>query len=132
MTCSRGRRRCHRRDEPVPAPRDRLDIGRLRRVVAERLPQLRDRLRERVVGHGHVGPERLEEILLRDERRLARDEVEKEVDDLGRQLDDLGVAEQPVRRGIERVGSEAIGHRRPPSTLLHAIDHDGTMTRWSR
>ena len=49
---------CDGRDEAVAAPRDGLDVGGLGRVVAERLAQLRDRLRERVVGDGDVRPER--------------------------------------------------------------------------
>ncbi len=67
-----GRRRglltLDRRDEAITASRNRLDVGRLRRIVAERLPQLRHRLRQRVVGDRHVRPERGEQLLLRNQR----------------------------------------------------------------
>lgn len=54
----------HGRDETVAAPCHRLDVGRLRRIVAKRLTQLGHGLRERIVGHGNVGPERLEQLVL--------------------------------------------------------------------
>ena len=86
----RSRRRGgHRGNEAVASARDRLDVDGLGRIVAERLTQFRDGLRERVVGDGDVRPERLEEIFFGDERGLASDEIQQQVDDLGRQLDDF-------------------------------------------
>jgi hypothetical protein len=72
---ARRRRRRHRRDEPVASPRDSLDVHRLGRVVSEGLTQFRDGLREGVVCHRDVRPERLEEVFLRDERGLTGDEI---------------------------------------------------------
>jgi hypothetical protein len=100
-----------RRDETIAAPSDGLDIRRLCGIVAERLAQLRDRLRQRVVGDGDVRPERAEELVLRDERRLPGDEVKKEIDDLRREGDDLVPSQQPVRRRVDSEGAESIRSR---------------------
>ena len=75
----------HGGDEPVAAPGHGLHERRARGVVSKRLTKLGDRLRERVVGHGDVGPERVEELVLRDEHRGACDEIDQEVEDLWRQ-----------------------------------------------
>ena len=58
-----GQRR-DRRDEPVALSRDGLDVGRGRGLVAERVAQVRHRLRQRVLGDVGVPPERVEELLL--------------------------------------------------------------------
>ena len=100
----------HRRDETVAAARDRLDVGRLRGIVAERLAQLGHRLRQRVVGHGHVGPQRREQLVLGHERGLPRGEVQQQVDDLRRQGNDVVAAQQPVGTGVHREGTEAVCH----------------------
>ena len=61
--------RVHSRDEPVASPRDGLDVLRRRRVVAERLSQFGNNFCDRVVSHGDVGPQRREDVVLRQEHR---------------------------------------------------------------
>ena len=108
-------RRCGRRygrDEAVAPTGDGLDVGRLRRIVAERLSELGDCLRERVVRDGDVRPECLEQIILRDERRWSGHQIQEQVDDLRRELDNLVITQQAVRRRVEDVRSESVGHKR--------------------
>jgi len=97
-----------RRDEPIAPARDGLDVGRLGGIVAKRLPELGDRLCERVVGDGNVRPERREELVLRNQRRLPRHEIEQEIDDLRRQRNDFSAAQKAVRAGIDGKGPEAV------------------------
>ena len=101
----------NRRDEAIPAPRDGLDVGGLRRIVAQRLPQLRDRLRQRVVGHDDVGPDGAEQVFFRDERRRAIEQVPQQIEHFRRERDRLAVFRQPERAAVERKRSEAIGSR---------------------
>ena len=76
------RRRNHVTDEPITAAGDGLDVGRFGRIVAERLPQLRDRLGQRVVGDSDIRPERPEQLVLCNQNGRTRDEIEQQVDDL--------------------------------------------------
>ena len=46
--------------ETIPVARDRADVARLARVVAERAAQGAHGLAERAVGHDHVGPDAVE------------------------------------------------------------------------
>jgi hypothetical protein len=48
------------RDEPIAAARDRLDEPRRAGIVSKRLPQLGDRLCQRVVRDVRAGPQRVE------------------------------------------------------------------------
>ena len=51
----------HRRDKPITALRDRLDVTRAFRRVAQRLAQLDDHLGHRVVAHHYARPYRAEQ-----------------------------------------------------------------------
>jgi len=104
----RGHQWLDRRDEPIAAPGDGLDVGRLRRIIAERLAQLGDGLGQRIVGHRNVGPQRREQLVLTNERRLPGHEVEQEVDDFRRERDDFSTAQQAVRAGVDGERAEAI------------------------
>ena len=85
-----------------------------RRVVSERLAELGHCLRQRVVGDRDVRPQRLEQLVLRDQHGRPRDEVQQEVDDLGRKLNDLLVTKEPERGRIE-------GKRTKPVHAAHRL-----------
>jgi hypothetical protein len=93
--------RCHRRDEPVAAPRDRLDVFRRPGVVPQRLPQLGDGLRQRVVGDVGVRPEGVEQVFLGDQLAGVIDEVEQEIEELRREIDRRTAPRDAVRRSID-------------------------------
>ena len=103
-----GRQRVDRRDEAVAAAGDGLDVGGRGGIVAERLAQFRHGLRERVVGHGHVGPERREQLLLGGQRGRARDEVVEQVGDLGRERHGGAGLVQTERHRVEHEWTEAV------------------------
>ena len=104
-----GDDRLDRRDEPVAAPRDGLDVLRAGGIVAERLAQLGNRLRQRVVGHRDVRPQRPEQLVFRDQHRRPRGEEQQQVDDLRRERDVGAVAQQPVGAAVDDEGPELVG-----------------------
>ena len=91
-----GRRRrldrLDRRDEPVAAARDRLDEPRRTRIVAERLAQLRHGLRQGVFRDVGLGPQRVEQLLLGDERSGVVEQVKEQIQQLWREVNRLGAA----------------------------------------
>jgi len=52
-------------DEPKPAAVNRLDESGMAGVVAKGLPKLADRLSQSVLGHRDIGPDRVEQLLVR-------------------------------------------------------------------
>ena len=70
-----GSTRVHRRDEPVAAAVRGLDEARRVRIVAERLAQLADRALEHGVADEHARPDRVEQLLLRDQPARPRGQV---------------------------------------------------------
>ena len=114
VLAARRRRRRRARDrcnETISAARNSLNVGWLRRVVVQRLAQLRYGLRQRVIGDRNVGPERLEQLVLRHQRRRTRDEVEQQVDDLGGERHDVAGLGEAVGRGVDRERTEVVDHR---------------------
>jgi len=91
-----GRRRrldrLDRRDEPVAAARDRLDEPRRTGIVAERLAQLRHGLRQGVFCDVGLGPQRVEQLLLGDERSGVVEQVKEQIQQLWREVNRLGAA----------------------------------------
>ena len=61
-------------------------------VVAERLAQLRHRLRQRVVGDVGAGPQRVEQCFLRHQRAGVVEQMEQQVEELGREIERAPVA----------------------------------------
>ncbi len=112
----RGRRRVaiavYGSQESIATPRHRLDIPRRARVVVERLANVGDRPRQRVLADMHVGPEPFEQVVLADERAAARDEMLKDVDEMRRERQIDAVADDDVPIGVEheRREDEARGH----------------------
>ena len=100
--------------EPVPPLGDGLDVGGFRAVVAKRLPQVRNGLRERVLRDDHIGPQRLEQLFLGDERQGTAEEEHQQIDQLGGQRHVRVVSQQRERAGVERERTE---------TVQHAVDY---------
>ncbi len=96
-------------DEPIAAARDGLDVLRIAGVVAERLPQLGHRLRQRVVGDVGAGPERVEQLLLRDQRAGVIEQEEQQVEELRRQVHGPGVAKNPIASSVHDKRAKAVG-----------------------
>ena len=94
-------------DEPVAAPRQRLDHPRLVGGIAERLPDVGDRPRQRVLGDVHVGPEAIEQLLFRSDRAVALDHVNEDLDQPRRQFDRVAVAGQRPRPDVNGKRPEA-------------------------
>jgi hypothetical protein len=106
----RGRRidTSHRRNESISAPRDRLDELRAPGIVAERLAQLGDRLSQCVLGDVCVRPQRIEQLLFRDQLAGIVEQMEQEVEELWRQLDDGVVSKNAIASTIGEERSELI------------------------
>ena len=98
----------NRRDEAVAAARDGLDEGRIAGLVAERLPQLRHGLRQRVVGDVGAGPERVEQRLFRHQRAGVVEQMEQQVEELGREVERAPVLEHAVGGAIDDERAEAV------------------------
>ena len=99
-------------EKTISAAVDRLDIARLLRVVAERLPQEADRLGQRRIGDERILPDRIDQLLARDDLAWPRDEQAEHADDARRQRYFLaGAPEQLVRR-IEDEGAEVRFHNK--------------------
>ena len=128
-----------RGDESIATSRDGLDVGRVRGVVAERLTQLGDGLRQRVIGDRDVRPQRRKELVFADERRLPRHQVQQQVDDFRRKRDDVSTAQQSVRTGVDGKGTEAVRrnhcHRacrkRPQHSIARRIAEGAGGLLWS-
>jgi hypothetical protein len=72
-----------RADPAVAARRDRLDIPRLARFVAEDAAQLGDDAGQGVVGNGGVGPDGFKDLLLGDEFARALDQERQQIERFG-------------------------------------------------
>ena len=94
----------HRGDEPVAHPRHRLDAPRRVHVIAECRPDLLDAARERVLGDGDAGPERVEQFGLGDEMPGALHQEAQRLEGLGGQVD---VAAVDVKAAFRHVEDEA-------------------------
>ena len=94
--------------EPVAPARDGLDVRRLRRIVVQRLTQLGDRLRERVVGYDHIGPDGSKELLLRHERGRTIEQIAKKVEHLGRRGDWRSLVGEAEGRRVESKRTERV------------------------
>jgi hypothetical protein len=98
----------HRRDEAVPSARDRLDELRPPGVITERVTELGDSLRQCVVGDVGARPERVEQLLFRDEGPRVVEQVQQEVEELGRQFDDGVVPHDAVTGAIGEERAESV------------------------
>jgi hypothetical protein len=111
-----------RRDEAVPAPRDRLDEARGGRVVPEERPQLADVAAQQALAHVRVRPHGLRQLRARHEPRRVRREVRQHRERLPakrqalRAPPELLVGEvQSKRRKLDE--SVGVHERRPPGQV---------------
>ena len=65
-------------DEPKPAAVNRLDESGMAGVVAKGLPKLADRLSQSVLGHRDIGPDRVEQLLVRHQLAGALQKIRKD------------------------------------------------------
>ena len=70
-------------------------------IVIERTPDFAHAHLQRAVGHEHAGPDRIEQLVLRDEASRACHEVLEKRERLGRQRDRSVTVEQTPGAGIE-------------------------------
>src|SRR5688572_32906621 len=99
-----GRRfdsRFDRRDQAVAALRYRLDVTRLLRIIAERLAQLDDRLRERVVADHDSRPDEAEQLVARDHPPGPEGQLPEDLDRLRFQVDRFASAAKLVQLDVE-------------------------------
>jgi hypothetical protein len=98
-----------RRDEPVAAPRQRLDEQRVACVVAQRIANLAHALVESLVGLDRaVAPQLGLELLARAQLASTLDEERKKSERLGLQRDLVAAAGQARRRRVEHEEAEAV------------------------
>ena len=71
------------RDEGESSAWDRPDKARLARVVAERLSQLTDLLRQRVVGDSRISPHRVEEFTSSHQLPVPLDQQQQRIERFG-------------------------------------------------
>ncbi len=111
---ARGRRLgavgVNRCDEAVSPLRHSLDVRRPGAIVPERLPEIRYRLRQRVLGDHDVRPERLKQFLFGNKRRRPGDEVVEQVDQFRRERHWHIAALERERSGVQREGTEPVQH----------------------
>src|SRR5688572_12444875 len=101
----------NRGDQPVAALGDGLDVARLLRIVAERLAQLDDRLRERVVAHDDAGPHHAQELFARDDLARPLRELKQDLDHLGLHPRGLALERKLVTLRFDRPLADAKRHR---------------------
>src|SRR5690606_41232303 len=75
-----GGRRPDLGDEPIAAPRHRLDELWLMALVAERAAQHRYRMNQAVVGDDDVVPDRLDELVLADAPISILDQIDERIE----------------------------------------------------
>ena len=85
-------------------PRDRADVARLARVVAERPPNRADGLAERAVGHDDVVPDVVEDVATMHRLVPVLDEIDQQIE-IARDQRQLGVAARQRRRCGETMKS---------------------------
>src|SRR5262249_57024299 len=85
-------------DEAIAATVGGLDDPRVLRVVIERPPDLADADLEGAAAQEHAGPDRVQQLVLRDEPRRARGEVLEHREGLRREGDPARRAYQPSGR----------------------------------
>src|SRR6185312_7975572 len=102
----RLRQRPHARNDPVTALGDRLDVGRPLRRIAERLAQLEDDLRQRIVADDEAGPRGLEQRFAADHVSRAIGEQHEHRHRLGLELHDRARVGYPVERGLDRPATD--------------------------
>ena len=100
--------------------------ARLLCIVIQRPADLTDAHLERGVADEHVGPDRVEQFLFRDEPSGVLHEVAQHVECLGRQRNVAAVAFQTGAREVERARSED-ERRITGSWKLLSCTHDGTI-----
>src|SRR5262249_1423306 len=89
-------------DQPVAALRDRLDVSRVFRRVAQRLAQLDDDLGERVVGHDDARPGGGEQRFAAHHVPPPVGQIDEHRHGLGLELDGLASGRELVQRRIDR------------------------------
>ena len=104
----------HRRDQPIPALRHRLDVPRLLRVVVQRLPQLGDRRRQRRFADEPSLPGDVQQFLFGDHFRWPAREGKEHVDHL---------RPKPPNRVV--TGHDASGRIDAPVADLEHADEEG-------
>ncbi len=99
---------------------NRLDIGGLLRVVAERLAQEADRLGQRRVGNERVLPHRFDQLLLRDNPTRTGDEDVEDAENAGWQRNFAAIPREQLMRPIEHERTKFGLHKkfRKSSALL--------------
>lgn len=89
-------RRSYLRHQPIPFLRHRLDESRIRGVVAQRFPQLPDRVRERSVGDEDSRPHFLDDLFLWDHLARVLGEADEDLHDPGIEAHSLAAAHNLV------------------------------------
>ena len=105
-------------DETVPSTRDRLDELRGPGIVTKCLAQLGDRLGQRVVRDVGVGPQRIEQLLFRDQCPRVVEQMQQEVEELWRQLDDGVVSHDAIAGAIDEEWAELVAWIRHALRIL--------------
>ena len=93
-----------RRDKSVAAARDSLDELWRSGIVSQGITQFGDGLRQRVVSHVRVGPERVEQLFFCRQRAGIVEQVEQQVEKLGCDVQRLGASEDAIADPIGQKG----------------------------
>ena len=109
----------NRRNEPVAAPRRRLDVARLARVVAQRLAQLVHHVLQRRFVDVAVAPHRIEQRVLGYQLARAARQLAQHLEGARRHVDGLAVAAQQSLRFVDAEVPEPKSQR---LYLLHGSD----------
>src|SRR5262249_21773470 len=98
----------NRRNESIAPARDCLDELRRSRIVSQHVTQFGDGLRERVLGDVRPRPERVEQLLFRDQRIGVVEQMEQQVEKLGRNGQRLAASEHAIANPIHHEWAEPI------------------------
>ena len=96
-------------DETIAAPCDRLDVPGGVGVIADGAPQLRDGLKQRVVGHVSVRPEGRQERVLGHQRAGMLEQVDEQVEQLRCDVDRVAAAPEAVGDAVDEKRPKPVG-----------------------
>ena len=111
----------HLRNQPVAAPVDGLDVARLAGVILQRLAQLGDSPRDRVVGDELGLPDRILDLPLVHHLAGSPGQVDEEIHDLALDLNRGGAARDPVQARLD----QPVAEREPGPRRRDSLDCGG-------
>ena len=100
----------HGSSEPESPPRECLDDGLSRPIVADRAAHRIDAGVKRAVGYGAAVPDGVDQLVLTDHPVPVADQIDQDAEHLWLDRNDDVVPAQFQAFGVERIGVETVNH----------------------